>query len=251
MPARSLTSVNVPSPLLWYRRQALLRKAAGTAKDGHAAAIAGRIRTADGNFVRVESYVVVDEEIQLAVAIVVDPGAAGSVTRAGMGKPRLLGHVRERAVAVVVKQDVLAPAGDEEIVEAVVIVIADRDPGGPDAAAEARARGHVAERAVAIVAIQADRRVIRRSPNAPPAGESHDIEPPVIVVVEKCHAASHRIENVVDVAFVAVDDRSVQARLRGHIDELCMERQPGWLPARGRRDASRRHAAVLLRQREA
>ena len=55
-----------------------------------------------------------------------------------MQQAGFLGDVRKRAVAVVVEQDVLAPAGDEDVVEAVVIVIADGDARGPDAAPQAR-----------------------------------------------------------------------------------------------------------------
>ena len=131
MPDFSLTSVNVPSPLLWYRRQRSCGRPPGPQYTGTPLRVACRIFAADAEFCRVENQVVGDEEIQLAVAIVIDPGAAGSVMRAGMQQARFLGHVGERSVAVVVKQNVLAPAGDEDIVEAVVVVIAHGDAARP------------------------------------------------------------------------------------------------------------------------
>ena len=43
------------------------------------------------------------------------------------GDARLFADIGEGAVAVVVVQDVLAEVGDEQIVEAIVVVIADAD----------------------------------------------------------------------------------------------------------------------------
>ena len=73
-----------------------------------------------------------------------------------MSQPGLGGDVRERAVAVVVEQQVLAPAGDEEIVVAVVIVIGHGDAGGPNAPSQSGLLRDIGERAVAVVAVQAD-----------------------------------------------------------------------------------------------
>jgi hypothetical protein len=47
-------------------------------------------------------------------------------------------------------------------------------------------------------------------------------------------------------AFIAVNHWSAEPRLCRDIDEFGMERQAGWFPARGRRDASGGHSAVLL-----
>jgi hypothetical protein len=63
----------------------------------------------------------------VAVAVVVDEGAAGvpANLRAGLDQAGLLGDVGEGAVAVVAIERVLAVVGDEEIVVAVVVVVAD------------------------------------------------------------------------------------------------------------------------------
>ncbi len=69
--------------------------------------------------------VVGDDEIEFAVAVVVDEGAAGAPLFAGACDSGLLGYFFEGAVALVVEEAVLAVAGDVEIVEAIVVVVAD------------------------------------------------------------------------------------------------------------------------------
>ena len=75
-----------------------------------------------------------------------------------MQESRFLRDVLERAVAFVMKQDVLPPAGDEDVVESVVVVIANRDPRGPDASPQSGTLGHVAEGSVAVVVVELDGR---------------------------------------------------------------------------------------------
>ena len=71
----------------------------------------------------------------------------------GSEQARFLRDIGESAVAIVVKQNVLAPVGDEDIVEAVVIVVGDGDAVGPPAARETGFFGHIGEGAVAIVLV--------------------------------------------------------------------------------------------------
>ncbi len=73
----------------------------------------------------IEVDVVGDDEVELAVAVVVDEGAAGAPLLAGACDSGLLGYLFEGAVALVVEETVLAVAGDVEVVEAVVVVVAD------------------------------------------------------------------------------------------------------------------------------
>ena len=95
-----------------------------------------RLRHRRGLEVHVD--VVGDEEIELAVAIVVNEGAAGAPARFLAGDARLFADVGEGAVAVVVVENVLAVVGDEQVVEAVVVVVADADALSPAAVANAR-----------------------------------------------------------------------------------------------------------------
>ncbi len=86
---------------------------------------------------RVEIHVVRDEQIEVAVAVVVQKTAARTPAVFRSSDAGLLGHIGERAVAVVVVEDVAAKVGDEEIVEAVVVVVADTTRLPPSGAGEA------------------------------------------------------------------------------------------------------------------
>ena len=80
-----------------------------------------------GAVFKIEVDVVGDEQVEVAVAIVIDKSAAGvpASFRAGLNQSRLFGYIGERAVAVIAIERVLAVVSDEEIVVAVVVVIAD------------------------------------------------------------------------------------------------------------------------------
>ena len=93
-----------------------------------------------------------DEQVEAAVVVVVEPDGAGGP--AGSGDAGFLGHVGERAVAVVVIEDAAAVLRDVEVGEAVAVVVADRDAHAVAAAGDAGLFGHVGECAVAIVAIE-------------------------------------------------------------------------------------------------
>ena len=70
-------------------------------------------------------HIIGDDQIEFAVAIVVNPSSAG---REFVRTPHAGGlcHLGKGAVSVVVKQMALAERSDEDIVEAVVVVVADR-----------------------------------------------------------------------------------------------------------------------------
>jgi len=83
----------------------------------------GRIRGLGGGEIHVN--VIGDEEIELAVAVVVNESAAGIPALAASGDAGFFRYFGEGAVAVVVVEAVFAKVADEEIVEAVVVVVAD------------------------------------------------------------------------------------------------------------------------------
>ena len=93
------------------------------------AAVEGRSRL--GRARGVEGHVVGDEQIEVAVAIVIEETAARAPTVLDAGHARLLGDIREGAVAVVAVEHVSPEVGDEEIVEPVVVVVADTTPPDP------------------------------------------------------------------------------------------------------------------------
>ena len=75
-----------------------------------------------------------DEKIEMAVAVVIEPGAARAPANLFVVKAGFASDIGERAVAIVAKEDVVSPEAAEEIVPAVVVVVADANaslPPGP------------------------------------------------------------------------------------------------------------------------
>ena len=72
----------------------------------------------------------------------------------GPHMPGGLGHIGECAVAVVVKEMALPERGDEEIVVAVVVVVADRHAQAEHRNRQPGFASHVGESAVVIVVIE-------------------------------------------------------------------------------------------------
>ena len=115
-------------------------------------------------------------------------------------------------------EHVVAVVGDEQVVKAVVVVIAHGDGRRPARADEPGPLGHVGERAVAVVPIQAIRRPRRRALQ-PGAVQHEEVEPPVVVVVEERDAAADHLDDVALAIDAAVDDGPGEAGLRGHIGQ--------------------------------
>ena len=87
---------------------------------------------------RIEIDVVGDEQVQMAVPVVIHERAAGvpaALPVAGIGRDAgLSGDIGELAVAVVVPQRAIAPISDEQVVVAVVVIVADAAPLAPPGA---------------------------------------------------------------------------------------------------------------------
>ncbi len=103
---------------------------------------------------RIEFDVVAHEKIEVSVAVIVEPGAAGAPAILFVVDSGFAGDVGESAVAVVVEQDVVSPEAAEQVVPAVVVVVADADAGLPAGAAEAGFFGDVGESAVAVIFVE-------------------------------------------------------------------------------------------------
>ncbi len=99
----------------------------------------------------IEVDVIGDKQVEMAVAVVVEEGAAGVPPCLRLQQARLLRDVGEGAVAVVAVEDVLAEVADKEVVPAIIVVIADTAALTPSCAGESGFRGDVGEGAVAIV----------------------------------------------------------------------------------------------------
>src|SRR5208337_980016 len=97
--------------------------------------------------------VVGDEQVQMAVAIVIEPqrGGAESIVSAQMAS---FGDIGKAAVSVVLKQPALSYSRNKKVREAIVVEIADGHAHPVHFDIETRAAGDVGECAVAIVAVE-------------------------------------------------------------------------------------------------
>src|SRR5580658_3643174 len=136
-------------------------------------------------------HIVGDDEIEFAVAIVIDPGRAGREL-ARPPQSRGLGHVGESSVAVVVEEMALSDRSNKNVVEAVVVVVTDGDAKTKERNVEARFARHIGESAVVVVVIelQRSRAVLDMAPPILPVDEE-DVRPAVVVVVNKRAARAH------------------------------------------------------------
>src|SRR5713101_4885242 len=102
----------------------------------------------------IEIEVVRNKQIEPAIPVVVDPGAARAPTRPVRAQSGFPGYVGKGAIPIVVVEDVLAPVSDEQILKPIVIVVTDTNSGRPTCAEQARFRGYVGERAVPIILVE-------------------------------------------------------------------------------------------------
>ena len=171
-------------------------EAAGAALHGDVVVLAGDLRAELREVVQVEVDVVGDEEIGVAVGVVVAEDGAGGpafvVVEAGG-----FGDVGEGAVAVVAIEDDAAEAADEEVGEAVVVEVADGCAHRPAGIADAGFVGDVGEGAVVVVVVEGAAGFLagERHGDAGGVGEV-DVGLAIAVVVDEGYAAAHGFDDV-------------------------------------------------------
>ena len=101
-------------------------------------------------------------------------------------------------------EDVMSPVGDEQILETVVVVVTDTHSAGPARFEQPRFLGDVCECAVAVVLIEAIARTFGSVRQAN-SRRDKDVEPAIVVVVQKCTAAACHLDDVVLAVNAAVD----------------------------------------------
>src|SRR5437016_11556641 len=101
--------------------------------------------------------VVGDHQVELSIAVVVDPGSAGAEF-ADSRKPSARGNVGKCAIATVVKQTALAKSGYKDVVITIIVVVADGHAQSIHADCQASFGGHIGERPVVVVVVEIQRR---------------------------------------------------------------------------------------------
>src|SRR4029077_18972021 len=136
---------------------------------------------------------------------------------------RGLGDVGKSAIAIVVEEMALADSGNENVVEAVVVVVADGDSESEERNAEAGLARHVGEGAVMIVVVELQRgRAVFGMAGPVLAVDEQDVGKPVVVVIDERAAGAHGFrEPFLSEGSVVV--REVDAGLGGDVAEgnLC------------------------------
>src|SRR5215469_9578388 len=150
--------------------------------------------------------VIGDKQVDVAVAIVVNESASGAPPLLLTPQSRASRYVREGSVAIVSIKNILAKVRTENVVEAVVVVIANANPRSPTLMVKTRFFRDISERSVAIVLIQSVGGAFG-STLEPGATEDKNVHPPVIVVVNEGATATRRLQNVFFGVHASVDYR--------------------------------------------
>src|SRR5579859_1991121 len=147
----------------------------------------------------------------MAIAVVVQPRAASTPANLFIVNARLAGDIGKCAVTVVVKQDVVSPEAAEEIVPAIVVVIAHAYAGLPTRAGEAGFFRDVGESSIAVIFVQMRGGSFAWRPIFVEAGSvcQINIEPAVVVVIEKSQATAFGFDDVLFVIDSAPDVRGI------------------------------------------
>src|SRR5579862_2085805 len=140
-------------------------------------------------------HIMGNKEIKLSVAVVIEEGASGTPAFGVTGDIRFAAHFGKGAVAVVTVEQVFSPIGDKNVLEAVVVVVADADTLSPAGMGQASFFGYVGEGSVAIVPKKfvAGRRPLQFEARAV---DQEDIKPAVVVVIDEGHAGPRGLEDV-------------------------------------------------------
>ena len=135
--------------------------------------------------------IVAYEEIQLLVAVVVEPDRAGSPF-AGVFHPRPSGDFAESAVSLIVKQGAGGKAGDIQVLKPVIVNIGTGHTHSVEGhLGNAGALGDVLGPAIAEIAVKdISDGLLTLAPRGFTAVDEEDIQPSVVVIVQKGDTAA-------------------------------------------------------------
>src|SRR5439155_10890622 len=159
--------------------------------------------------------------VQVDIPVIIDQTAPGvpSGTLATLEEAGLFGNFGEGTVCIVVIEDILAPVGDEQILETVVIVISDAHSLAPARAAKARPCRNIRERPVAVVVVEVVSWLAAFGETLQSGRiDSEYIRPPVVVVVEEGDPATRCLNDPALPVFLATNADRIQARVSSDID---------------------------------
>src|ERR1700733_2809283 len=176
---------------------------------------------------QVEVDIVCDEQVQLSIPVVVNKCAAAVPTDLGarLNQAGFFRDLSKRSIAIVAVEGVLAVVGHEQVIEAVVVVVADAASLAPSGLVlQSRTDRHVSKCSVPIVLEEPAMRFLPRGkPVQPPTVHQEEIRPPIMIVVIESQTASSRLEKVLVMEYAAIDRLAREAGLRSHLNEADAE----------------------------
>src|SRR5215472_12443156 len=158
-----------------------------------------------------------DEEIDISVTVVVDPGRAGhEATAAHSG---FVGYVLEFAVSQAMVKRASAKTRDENVQLAVVVEIGHGNPHAPALARQACGLSDVGELEIRVLMVERDERVTACAIAIDGRAIHHrNIQLAVIIAIEESDSAAHGFDDVV--LFGSGDMRGGQPCPEGDIFKL-------------------------------
>src|SRR5258708_4955876 len=172
-----------------------------------------------------EAHIVRYEQIEVPIAVVVEETASRTPSRLLVPKTGGLGHVGKRSISVVAIETILPKIRAEDVLESVIVVVADTDSGGPSHRLQPGLFRHIGKSTVAVVLEKAIGCARRISVQASPRKKKNS-HPPVVVVFDESTATAGRPQNIFLIFNTAVDNRGMQACGRCNVHEMCVERTP-------------------------
>ena len=170
-------------------------------------------------------HVVEEEEVEVPVAVGVEPG--GAAREAGMGDRRRLRGFPKNPVAGVFQQAVRPERGQIDVLVPVGVVVGDGRPDAVERGVEPRAGGRVLEGSVAAVPVERRGGFGSAAVSGPaPAVHEEEVLIAVAVGVEESHPAAHRLREVLLAEGSVLVDEADPGRLR-HLDKVRLLRPGG------------------------
>src|SRR6266704_981446 len=134
--------------------------------------------------------IIADDQVDMAVFVVVNPGGAGAEFLR-TEQTCFLRDIREGAVAIVAKKVALAVRSDEKIVVTVVVVVPHGHAHPEQLDVKSSFVCHVGEGAVMIVAIELGSGVLLNVAGPVHAIDKKNVRPAIVVVVNESHTRAH------------------------------------------------------------
>src|SRR5271155_372146 len=180
-----------------------------------------------GGILERKTHVIGNEEIEMPVPIVVKKTTARSpawlFVPLIIPKSGSLGDIGKRSISVVAIQPVLPEVSTEDVLESVVVVVADAHAGRPSHGLQPSLLGDIRKSTIAIVLVKAVRR-FRRISSQPRARQQKNVHPTVVVVVDEGTSTTDRFQNIFLAINTAVYHRSMQTGCCGDVHKMRIER---------------------------